>query len=365
MTDQAIQEFKGSPQSSLATADVASNRALAEVQAAMVVAKRFPRDETAAFASIMKACQRITMAEQAMYSYPRGGKAVTGPSIRLAEVLARSWGNIDFGIVELEQRNGESSMMTYAWDLETNTRQTKVFTVPHERKARGAIVRLDDPRDIYELNANMAARRLRACILGIIPGDIVDAALEQCEATMKGSSKVPLIDRVRKVVVAFDEFSVTKAQIELRFGHTLETLNETEFVQLRKIYQSIRDGMSKSSDWFKPEVRGGGEPEPANGEPKPKKGLDALTEKMQAEQAKPAKTAEPLEPKQNQPGGADGDVDDDADGGPTLEEMAEDEKAHATGKGDADGDGRDYQLEHEQEKPKPKTTNKPKGQNKK
>ena len=76
---------------------------------------------------------------------------VTGPSIRLAEVLAQNWGNLDFGIVELEQRFGESSMLAYAWDLETNTRQTKVFTVKHKRRARGADVSLTDPRDIYEM----------------------------------------------------------------------------------------------------------------------------------------------------------------------------------------------------------------------
>ncbi|BBP90994.1 hypothetical protein BsIDN1_46120 [Bacillus safensis] len=43
--------------------------------------------------------------------------------------------------------------MAYAWDLETNTRQTKIFTVKHERKAKGAITKLNDPRDIYELVA--------------------------------------------------------------------------------------------------------------------------------------------------------------------------------------------------------------------
>ncbi|PWW19485.1 hypothetical protein DFO73_12055 [Cytobacillus oceanisediminis] len=64
--------------------------------------------------------------------------------------------------------------MAYAWDLETNVRQEKVFTVKHSRKAKGSITKLDDPRDIYELVANNGARRLRSYILGIIPGDIVE-----------------------------------------------------------------------------------------------------------------------------------------------------------------------------------------------
>ena len=61
----------------------------------------------------------------AVYNYPRGGQMVSGPSIRLAEVVAQNWGNLSFGIKELQQLPGESVAMAYAWDLETNTRQEK------------------------------------------------------------------------------------------------------------------------------------------------------------------------------------------------------------------------------------------------
>lgn len=148
------------------------NRQAQEVQAAMVIAKRFPRNEVDSFNRILRSCQRKSLAETATYEYPRGGAKVTGPSIRLAEAMAQNWGNIDFGITELEQSNGESQVMAYAWDLETNTRQTKIFTVPHIRGTKKGNIPLTDPRDIYEMVANQGARRLRACILGIIPGDL-------------------------------------------------------------------------------------------------------------------------------------------------------------------------------------------------
>ena len=169
-----------------AMVEVASTRAAQETQAAMVIAKRFPRDQTAAFSRILKACKRKSLAESAMYVYPRGNSQVTGPTIRLAEVMAQNWGNIDFGMIELEQKYGESTMMAYAWDLETNCRQTKVFTVKHERYTKQGSYRLSDPRDIYEMTANQGARRMRACILGVIPGDFVDDAIAECEKTMRG-----------------------------------------------------------------------------------------------------------------------------------------------------------------------------------
>ena len=140
------------------------SRQTQEVQAAMVIAQRFPRNVDASFARIMQNCKRKALAERAMYEYPRGGENVTGPSIRLAEMLAQNWGNIDFGIVELAQRPGESEVMSYCWDLETNTRQTKIFTVPHVRQTKKGAKALTDPRDIYEMVANQGARRLRACI---------------------------------------------------------------------------------------------------------------------------------------------------------------------------------------------------------
>ena len=161
-----------------------------EVQAALVIAKKFPRDQVAAMDRILQACTRPSLAERALYQYARSGTDITGPSIRLAEMLAQNWGNIQFGIRELDQRNGESTVEAFAWDMETNTRQVKVFQVRHERHTKQRSYALEDPRDIYELVANQGARRLRACILGVIPGDVVEEAQHQCDVTLATKAQV-------------------------------------------------------------------------------------------------------------------------------------------------------------------------------
>ena len=233
------------------TTEMVVSRQAQEVQAAMVIAKKFPRDEVESFNRIMRSCQRKSLAEQSMYEYPRGGTKVTGPSIRLAEALAQNWGNLDFGIIELEQRNGESQVMAYAWDLESNTRQTKIFSVPHVRGTKNGNIPLTDPRDIYEMVANQGARRLRACILGIIPGDVIDAAVEQCRDTLVKGEKEPLIDRVRKMAKAFeDAYSVTLPMIEKYLGCKAEAFSENDFIRLKNVYKSLRDGMAKREDYF-------------------------------------------------------------------------------------------------------------------
>lgn len=234
------------------TTEMAISRQAQEVQAAMVIAKKFPRDEVQSFNRIMKACQRKTLAEQAVYEYPRGGTKVTGPSIRLAEAMAQNWGNLDYGIIELEQKSGESQVMAYAWDLETNTRQTKIFSVPHIRSTKKGNVALTDPRDIYELVANQGARRVRACILGVIPGDVINSALAQCNKTLlNDSGNIPLVDLIRQVAATFqDEYGVTVQMLEKFIGCKCESFSMNDLIRLKRVYKSLKDGMAKREDYF-------------------------------------------------------------------------------------------------------------------
>ena len=228
---------------------VAQTREMAEAISAMQMAKAFPRNVVEARDRILNACTRPKLAEVACYSYVRGGTDVTGPSIRLAEMLAQNWGNMQVGIRELEQRNGESTCEAFAWDMETNARQTKVFQVPHIRYTRQGAKPLTDPRDIYELIANQGARRLRACILGIIPGDIVDEAVNACVLTLKTKFEVTP-ERIKSLVEKFAEYKVTKEQIETRIQCRVDAMKPAQLANLGKIYNSLKDGMSKPEDWF-------------------------------------------------------------------------------------------------------------------
>ena len=178
--------------------------------------------------------------------------------------MAQNWGNIDFGIIELEQKNGESQVMAYAWDLETNTRQTKVFTVPHIRSTKKGNVPLTDPRDIYEMVANQGARRVRACILGVIPGDVQDAAIDQCNKTMSEGEKKPVIDLVRDMAAIFErEFSVPIEAIEKYIGCKSEAFSMNDLVRLKRVYKSLHDGMAKREDYFDlPRLKGEGVTDP-------------------------------------------------------------------------------------------------------
>jgi len=241
-----------------AVAQVEQSRAAQEVQAAMIVAKKCPRNEMVAYDKIMNSCSRLSLAENAIYSYPRGGQQIKGPSIHLAKAIAKAWGNLDFGIREVSAEDEKSVVESFCWDLESNVRETKIFTVEHKRYTKRGTKTLTDPRDIYETVANNGARRLRACILGIIPQDVVDKAIERCYATLKSQGKnIPLGDRVREMVTYFKSRGIDEKLLETRLGHSLDTIDETELLDLRMIANSLKEGV-KREEYFDLGVPDGG-----------------------------------------------------------------------------------------------------------
>ena len=229
---------------------IESSKAIAEAQGKLIIAKNFPRDEHLAYAKVIEACKRKSLAEKAIYSFPRSGSTISGPSIRLAEELARCWGNVDFGIKELSQKDGESEMSAYCWDMETNTMSSQTFVVAHVRDTKKGQVRLTEQRDIYENNANMAGRRLRARILAILPPDLVEAAVNECRKTLAGNNDTPISDRINKMVAAFAKFGVKIETIEKRLGRKIDTMTTEDISEYIGIYNSLKDGNSAISDWF-------------------------------------------------------------------------------------------------------------------
>lgn len=268
-----------------------SQRAIAEVQASMMIARANPRDVIGAVDRIRNACQRPGLANQAVYQYSRGGQDITGPSIRLAEAIAQAWGNLAFGIRELEQRNGESTVQAYAWDVETNTRREVTFQVPHVRDTRSGRKQLTDARDIYEMVANQGARRLRACILAVVPGDVVEDAVQECERTMHATADCSP-EAMGKLVAYFAGVGVSREQIEARIQRRLDSIQPAQVVALRKIAQSLRDGMSAPSDWF-------AQPEPEAKAPPPPPVAKGAAAKLRQAVGVPAK--EPEQPPAQSP----------------------------------------------------------------
>lgn len=249
-----VELFKDNKAEMVAADNAASTaRAVQEIQAALVISKRFPRDEVDARNRIITACKRKGLAEVAEYEYSRGGTRILGPTIDLLRAIASKWGNVISGWDETDRRDGYSSIRAWAWDTQSNTRAERTFKVKHWRDTSGGGYAITDERDIYENNANHASRRVRACLEEVIDADVVAEAIEQCRTTLKEGEKTPLVDRVVNMVAAFKEFGVTQHQIEVKLGNNSQSISENQLASLRRIWKAIKDGVGQPADYFKPQ----------------------------------------------------------------------------------------------------------------
>ncbi len=254
--------FDTAPVAARAGTDGAGARAMqaresAEVMALAMMANRFPRNVIQATDRIRNAFTRQTLAEKAQYQYSRGGTDVVGPSIRAAEAMAQCWRHLSSGWREIGRYVGAdgvgvSEVEAFCIDHEANNREVIQFFVRHWRDTKHGGYRLKDERDIYELCANQAARRKRACILAQIPGDVTEMAMEQASATLRAKADTSP-EGIKRLLDTFaGEFGVTKEQIERRIQRRIESIQPAQVVGLKRIYVSLRDEMSTVADWFEP-----------------------------------------------------------------------------------------------------------------
>ena len=249
----------------------------AEVLGQMQVAKAYPRDEVMAISRILNSCQRPELAEMSSYTYSKGGTEVTGASVHLLKALAARWGNIKSGYTIVERNKLSTKCEAYATDLETNYTVRVPFVVEHIRHTKKGDYPLTDEREIYELTANMAARRERKCLEAIIPADVVQTALKECNKTLTTQCGEITAERINAMCEGYQKFGVSRAELEAFIQRPLEGVAPGQWVRLSTIFKSLRDGIAKKEDFFK------GEPEGTATEA----GGDAQNGKGGAEAAKP------------------------------------------------------------------------------
>ncbi len=254
---------------------VEQSRAIAQVQAAIVVAQQCPRDVPATVEQMRQSCQQMGLAKRAFFRYSRGGSNVSGPSVHLARELARCWGNFEYGLVELRRDDdeGQSEMLAFAQDLQTNTRNSTTFIVPHKRDVKTGPKSLVDMRDIYENNANHGARRVREMILAVLPPWYVEDGKTLCNQTLEHGGGEPLPTRIANCIERFGLIGVADDQLEQKMERPSKDWNAHDLAQLGIMYDSINAGEVRKDDEFPPvrvtaaEVLGQTKP-PAKDEPK-------------------------------------------------------------------------------------------------
>lgn len=282
----------------------------AEIDQQISTAHAYPR-------SIQRVNQKVVSlatlnnetAEECTFALPRGGKPITGPSIRLAEIVVSQWGNCRVGarVVHVDRKEMYVEAEGIFHDLETNTATT-------DRVRRRISDRNDrifsDDMIIVTGNAACSIAKRNAILSGV-PKAIWGGAYEQCLKTLRGDSRT-MAERRENALKQMAAYGVTAEQVwqilgiggerdfdldnMVTLGATLAALKneETTVEELLKTANAATD--NKPSGGSVTNKRKSPDSEPTKkADPKPKDDVieDEKPQKEPEPKAEPKETKEP------------------------------------------------------------------------
>lgn len=189
----------------------------------------------------------VETARSAEYAKPVGGSVVKGPSIRLVEIAAMCWGNLEVEVGDPVITDKSVVVKAVAYDLERNYRAEGMSTT--------SILKRDGTRYpqhmIETATLATAAKARRGAIENVIPKAYIKDLLEVAKKVAAGSEK-PLEQRRQDML---DYFARTyKVQPDQIFGVLavggIDDMTGEHLDDLRTIATSIKDKEATVEEFF-------------------------------------------------------------------------------------------------------------------
>lgn len=214
----------------------------AVIDTMVATAHAFPRNiKRAVDNAIAIAAMDSETASTCTYSVPRGGKAITGPSVHLAKIIAQVWGNmrIEAKVVDTDSKN--VTCQAIAFDLESNV----AMKVEVKRSILTKYGRMTEDMIVVTGNAGNAIA-LRNAIFAVVPKAVTDKVYKAAMQTITGdiSDATKLLKKRKQVIDALSQtYSVTEAEILGAVGKSaIDHIGQEEIVVLIGIGTAIKDG---------------------------------------------------------------------------------------------------------------------------
>jgi hypothetical protein len=233
----------------------------AEIDQQISTAHAFPRSPSVARDRMISlATLDEQMAEECIYSVPRGGKQIRGPSIRFAEIVLNSWGNVRCAArvthEDRIERYVEAEALVH--DLESNVGYVARARRRIELKKGRKTV---DPDMIQLAGSAAISVARRNAILGAVPKPVWRRAQEAVEAVIKGDVKT-LVERRDAAISYFNKMGVPTERVlrALEVSH-LDDLTLEHLVDLNGMRSALKTGESTLDQLFPEERTPGPKPE--------------------------------------------------------------------------------------------------------
>jgi len=222
-----------------------------QLETQIELAHKYPRDVAKCLDNAKSLIEMDqTTAREAFYSLDHyGGAPVVGPSIRMAEMLASSWGHITYGSRPLDIEDKVVRAQGVCYDFQTNTRVVVEKTRPIVDK-RG--VRFTKAHLIN--NAMLAAQAIaeRDAILKVIPRAYANKLMDEAMEIASGKG-LTMGEKVNAAIAAFADLdeSITDKMLFLVLGvQDKRSMTIAHVTRLRTIYSTIREGHATIHDYL-------------------------------------------------------------------------------------------------------------------
>jgi hypothetical protein len=235
-------------------------QARAKIEARYIVAMQRPRSWDDVRAKLLRDCQRPGFAEVARYSKPTGGTKIEGPSIRFAEAALRCMGNAVVETMVVWEDDDKRIVRVSVTDIESNLPyesdvvvqktverqflkdgQTALGVRTNSIGKKVYLVRATDDDLLNKQNA-LISKALRTAALRLLPGDILEEAMEQVLATQHNRDAEDPDAARKKLLDAFAKLNIMPAQLAEYLGHDVAQIVPAELADLRAQYVAVRDG---------------------------------------------------------------------------------------------------------------------------
>lgn len=181
----------------------------AEIDNQIATAKAFPRSLQEFMENALSmATLTEDIAQSCVYALPRQGKVIEGPSVRLAEIIVSSYGNIRAGARVVDNDGKTVTSQGICHDLERNTCIT-IETKKRITDKNGKTY----TEDMQVVTGNAASSiAFRNAVLKTVPAALVTSIYEKVKEVARGTAQT-LLERRTKAVQYFLEQGVKEAQI--------------------------------------------------------------------------------------------------------------------------------------------------------
>jgi hypothetical protein len=223
-----------------------------EIDTQISTAKRFPRSITGFKKRAMElATLDEETAQSCFYALPRDGKSIEGPSARLAEIVAGSWGNLRSQANIVDEDDKFITARGVCWDLENNV----AISVEVRRRITGKSGRKYND-DMIGTTANAACSiALRNAVFKVVPMAIVKPIYEAARKVAIGDATT-LVSRRDKALKHFAAMGVRQEQIFAKLGRAgVEEITLDDLAILLGLFTAIRDGDTTVDEAFAPEQK--------------------------------------------------------------------------------------------------------------